>query len=377
MRRLYSKLFLLALFMLSAISVKAEVILLEEGVGAAGPAEGGTADYKFIAPRDGVFSITTTFTGAYWGTYSINGQAHSLSSSSFVKEGDTALITITCEEDNTDNTISVMLTDVEEGMSEATAISLTEGNNDIKAMKSGDIPMWYKYVIPSQKRGKLTFTGYPTLKAYAGEDLSIELGTDNPVDYINSSDEDVTVHMVITSTNSEALTATLQYLAPVEDLTYFNSLAFSITDGGSLPKGDPITITFPNRQGGDDNEKVTVSYYIFNVVGTSPTGAPINLGGETEATGTLSGVDINYNFAKGHKYQLKLQSINCGNHYAPGPEEPMISNDAIIFTVTAESGIEIITSEDTSTPLYNIAGQMVNANEKGIIIVNGRKIVRN
>lgn len=376
MKTIYSNLLLLAMLMLTAVGAKAEVITLEEGIAATGPTAGATADYQFTATRDGVLSINTTFTGAYWGAYTIHHQTYTLSSSTFVKEGDIALITITCEDDNTANSISVTLSEVEEGMNVATAISLTEGNNDIHAMKSGDIPMWYKFSIPAQKRGRLTFSGYPTLTAYVGEDIAENLGTANPVDYINSSDEEVIVYVNITSTNSQALTATLEYLMPVADLSLFNTIEYSVADGGTLPKNSPITITFPNRQGGDDSEDVVISYYIFNVAGSAATGAPVNLGGQTEAVGTLAGVDINYDFTKGRKYQLKLQSIKCGSHYAPSAEEPMIATDAVIFTVTAESGIEAISADDSTAPRYNIAGQRVDDSQKGIIISNGRKIIK-
>lgn len=369
-------LLLLAVLLFSGNTAQAAVITLEEGIGAAGPAKGATADYKYTATRDGVISITTTFSGAYWGSYTINHQVHTLASSVFVKEGDVALITVTCEDDNSANTITVTLSDVQEGMTIDTAITLAEGDNDIKAMKSGDIAQWYKYTIPAQKRGRLTFTGYPTLLAYLGYDLATELGSANPVDYINTSDEDVTVYLQITSTNSERLTARLDYLMPVADLSLFNAPAYSVADGGALPKGQPITITFPNRQGGDDNDRVYVSYYIFNVVGSSPNGAPINLGGDTEAVGTLAGVDIHYDFTKGRKYQLKLQSIHCGNHYAPCAEEPFISGDAVIFTVTSESGIETVTADDADAPVYNTAGQRIDGSQRGIIISNGRKTIK-
>lgn len=367
---------LLLLFV--AMNVKAEVVTLEEGVGAAGPGANGNADYKFTATRDGVLSFTTTFTGAYWGTFSIGGETHSLSSSVIVKEGDVALITVACEQDNTSKTITARLTSIKDGMTQETATLLSEGENIIKAMKSGDAALWYKFTAKAQKRSKLTFTGYPTMLAYVGDDLATELGQNNPVDYINNSNEDVTVYVKMSSTNSIELTATLEYLSPVEDLTYFNQPVFSVEDGGTLPQNMPITITFPNRQGGDDSEPVTVSYYIFNVVGSNPNGAPINLGGQTEAKGTLAGVDINYNLTKGRKYQLKIQSLKCGNHYAPSAEEPYMTGDAVIFTVVAaDTAIEAVSANgETSTPSFNLAGQRVNANQKGIIIENGRKIVR-
>lgn len=363
--------------MLATISsAMAETITLQEGVGAAGPAAGATADYKFTVTRDGVLHITTTFTGAYWGSYSINHDMHNLSSAVFVKEGDVALITVTCEEDNTKNTISVTLADVEEGMTIDTAISLSEGSNDIKALKSGDMPLWYKFTVPASKRGKLTFTGYPTLTAYVGEDLATNLGTANPVDYINNSESEQTIFLKITSTNDEKLTATLEYTAPIADLTLFNQPVFSIENGGKLPQGTPITISFPNRVGGADTDEASVDYYIFNVAGSAPTGAPVNLGGETHATGTLAGIDINYNFTKNRKYQLKIQNIHCGNHYAPSQEEQTIVGDAVIFTVVAgETGIEVLNENDNDNEnIYTISGQRVGTNHKGIIIKNGRKI---
>lgn len=376
---IFCRFFLLAVLLFAANTISAEVVTLEEGVGAAGPSEGATAEYKFTATRDGVFHIATTFSGAYWGSYSINHQTYNLSNSVFVKEGDVALITVTCEENNTANTIVVTISDVEEGMTFDTAILLNEGNNDIRAMKSGDVPMWYKFNIPASKRGKLTFTGYPTLNAFVGEDLATELGTANPVDYINNSESEQTVFVKISSTNSESLTATLEYLAPIADLTMFNQPVFSIAAGGSLPQGTPVTISFPNRVGGADTDPVTVGYYIFNVAGSAPTGAPVNLGGDTQATGTLAGVDINYNFSRGRKYQIKLQNLHSGNHYAPGVDEQTIVGDAVIFTVVAaDTGVEVVETEDAteSSVTYNLAGQQVDSNHRGIIITNGKKIIR-
>lgn len=257
-------------------------------------------------------------------------------------------------------------------------IALHEGDNNIAPMKSGDNPVWYKFTIPAQKRGTLTFTGYPTLQAYVGKDHAIELGIGNPVDYINNSDSEVTVYIQLSSTNSEELVATLVYSAPIADLTFFNQPVFSVAEGGSLPQGTPITITFPNRVGGADSDEVTVGYYIFNVVGSAATGAPVNLGGNTEAVGTLAGVDINYDFAKGRKYQVRIQSIHCGNHYAPSASEPQITGSEVIFTVVSgETGIEIVDVQNggVSSPIFNLAGQRVTAGYKGVTIQNGKKHV--
>lgn len=357
----------------------ADSIVLQEGVNVAGPKAGVTADYDFSATRDGLLTFVHNFTGAIISTITVNGVQEPKTSSVVVKSGDVARFTVCCEEDNSMNTITVMLEDVTEGVAPQTAFSLAEGANAIAGMKSGDTPLWYKFTVPTQKRGKLTFTGYPTLNAFVGEDLAVELGTNNPVDYINNSESEVTVFVKLSSTNSEDLTATLEYSAPIADLTLFNQPVFSIAEGGSLPQGTPVTISFPNRVGGADTDRVTVGYYIFNVVGSAATGAPVNLGGDTQATGTLAGVDINYNFSRGRKYQIKLQNLHSGNHYAPGVDEQTIVGDAVIFTVVAaDTGVEVVETDDAteSSVTYNLAGQQVNGNHRGIIITNGKKIIR-
>ena len=44
-------------------------------------------------------------------------------------------------------------------------------------------------------------------------------------------------------------------------------------------------------------------------------------------------------------------------------------------TVTAPTGIANIKAEAAQGKLYNVAGQKVSANYKGIVIVNGKKVL--
>lgn len=365
------------LFILAGFgTAKAETIVLQEGVNVAGPMAGVTVDYEFTATRDGVLTFAHTFTGAIISTLTVNGEKEPKTSSVVVKNGDVARFSVCCEEDNSMNTITVVLDNISEGVAPQTAFALAEGANAIAGMKSGDTPRWYRFAVPAKKRGKLTFTGYPTLNAYVGEELAVELGTNNPVDYINNSASETEVFVKLSSTNSEDLTATLEYSAPIADLTKFNQPVFSVAEGGRLEQGTPVTVSFPNREGGADTDVATVDYYIFSVAGSAPTGAPLNLGGETQATGTLAGIDINYNFSKGRKYQVKIQNIHSGNHYAPSADEQTIVGDAVIFTVVAgQSGIEVFDAHETTAAKYNLAGQKVGKNHKGIVITEGKKII--
>lgn len=357
------------------------VMLLEQGVPATGPGAGKTAYYRFDVPCAGILSIANTFEGSVLGTYTVNGgEAILLRNSTAVDVDDQVLITVTCQEDNTNNTITVTVSDFQEGSTPERAITLAEGDNDIAMLKNGEPAVWYKYDVPAEKRGVLTFTGYPVFMAYEGAAQETMLGTANPVDYINTSADAKTIYIRLTSTNDQPLTATLQYKEPVADLTQFGALAYSIEKNGDVENNGSITVIFPERVGGTDDETVELSYWIFSIKGGNPDGAPINLGGVTSAQGTLgAGVEVNVGdqLTVGKKYRLTVQSLRCGNHYAPGPDEMTITSDHIDFYCTDATGIvKVYNDADTDKAVYNLAGQRLNSAAKGIIIINGKKITK-
>lgn len=260
------------------------------------------------------------------------------------------------------------------GESMDNAIELVEGENSIPSQKMGDAICWYKVTAKSMRRTKVLFTGYPVLTAYLGSTEN-NLGTSNPVDYINL-DADQVVYIRMESTNEEELTATVTYGEPVPDITSFGTIAFNIEKNDDVPAGSSISITFPNRAGGADSDAVTLSYYIFSVKGGNTDGAPVNLGGNTVAEGTLSeGIQVTIdNLNIGKKYRLSLQSLSSGSHFAPGPDEQEITPAYVDFYFTEATGISAAQQScNSAAQQFNIAGQRVNGSPKGIIIVNGKK----
>lgn len=257
------------------------------------------------------------------------------------------------------------------------AILLTEGSNVIDTVMTGSPARWYKAVAKSNKRTKISFTGYPVMTAYLGADLTQSLGFSNPIDYINTGDEQE-IYICMQNTNGQTLTATVSYQDPVADLTSFGALNFSIEKNDDVEQGSAITVSFPSHEGGRDNDAVTLNYYIFNVKGGNPDGAPVNLNGNTVATGTLgSGVPVTIDGLQiGKKYRLTVQSLHSGNHYAPGMDEQIITNQYIDFYYTEATGVTPITiGADKDALRFNLAGQRAIATSKGIIIQNGKKYI--
>lgn len=273
----------------------------------------------------------------------------------------------------------------EDGESKETAIVLVEGQNDIPSLKMGDPVRWYKTTAKGMKRTKVLFTGYPVMTAYLGDDMDKSLGFNNPVDYIND-DEDQDIYICLESTNEEDLVATVSYGEPVADLTRFGSLTYSIEKNDDVPAGSSIAVTFPERIGGADSDPVTLTFYIFSVKGGSIDGAPVNLGGNTSAEGTLSeGVQVAIDGLNiGKKYRLSVQSLSSGSHFAPGPDEQALTPAYIDFYFTESSGIESIDSPKASeATYYNLAGQRIlsphmgeKGSRKSIIIRNGKKQIK-
>jgi hypothetical protein len=51
--------------------------------------------------------------------------------------------------------------------------------------------------------------------------------------------------------------------------------------------------------------------------------------------------------------------------------------DKVKFICTLNTGIQtVVTAEPQNTVVYNLKGQKVDANYKGIVIMNGRKVLR-
>lgn len=271
-----------------------------------------------------------------------------------------------------------------------TAIELVEGVNTVDTLRMGEPVRWYKATARSMQRTKIVFTGYPVMQVYLGSNLAQSLGFNNPIDYINEGDEQ-DIYICMQSTNNQALEATLSYLPPVADLSQFGTLAFSIEKNGDVEEGSGITVSFPQHVGGLDEDVVTLNYYIFSIKGGNPDGAPINLGGQTVATGTLGeGVKVDIpSLSIGKKYRLAVQSLNCGSHYAPGINEQTVGNSYVDFYYAEATGIsDILRSEgqslrsddeslrDANHILFNLAGQRVSGVAKGIVILNGKKYVK-
>lgn len=235
---------------------------------------------------------------------------------------------------------------------ETDPILLVEGENEIAQLGYDETPVWYRFSAPANRRSVLGFTGYPVLEAFVGSSQEgLSIGTANPVDYINGGETEETILVKLSSTNGQALTATLGYHEPVADLTAFGAPAFSIANAGSITVDDRITVTFPNRTGGEDGQTVSVGFYIFK----SGQPAPINLGDVMECTGTLGeGVVIDYPLGKG-TYKLQISSLHSGNHFCPSADEQFESGaDILNFKVTEAR--PAFTIEPNQMKLVNLEG---------------------
>lgn len=257
---------------------------------------------------------------------------------------------------------------------ESDPIILGEGDNEIASLGYEDVPVWYSFVAKANLRSILSFTGYPVLDAFVGSSSGSSIGSANPVDYINTGETDVSIYVKLSSTNDATLTATLSYHEPVADLTAFGAPAFSIANAGTITVDERITVTFPNRTGGEDGQTVSVGFYIFK----SGQPAPINLGGIMECTGTLGeGVVIDYALSKG-TYKLQISSLHSGNHFCPSAEEQFSDGaDILNFKVANATALEDLETSpaEVLSPAYNLYGQPIRS-QSGLQIRGGKVVLR-
>ena len=56
---------------------------------------------------------------------------------------------------------------------------------------------------------------------------------------------------------------------------------------------------------------------------------------------------------------------------------PEVAQNGKILTVNGQStGITVVKAAQAEAPLYNLAGQRVDANYKGVVIKNGQKMIQ-
>lgn len=83
-----------------------------------------------------------------------------------------------------------------------------------------------------------------------------------------------------------------------------------------------------------------------------------------------------YSFCKGRRKPKRQQNLDqfCSieNVFWYSPE--IIPTQAVVPTSTGISNITVTTADNA--PAYNLAGQKVNGSYKGIVIKNGKKMVK-
>ena len=353
-----------------------EPYVLTEELACPGPAAGETAYYTFVAPRPCVVTFHHNFVGDIIGNVTVGEKTSSLSLPLIMQAGDVAIVSVRCREDNQDAHLGLMLQELKEGMIMSTALPLAEGVNEIEKRQVGDVSMWYKVVVPAHQRVTVTFNNYLVMRAYV-ETVQEKLGTDQPVDYINTTDTQQTVYIEVQSTNNFTLQATVAYSTPIPDLSHIGELSCSVEQDGVLPVGESIRITLPNRLGGRDEDELTVSYYIFgqNEQGEFA-GAPLNLGGTTEVSGTLgSGVVITFDFEPGKKYRLQFSGLRSGNYSVPCESESMVAPAYVDFYVDDPTGI-VSLSGGKRVVTFDLSGRRVSAVRKGLYVQHGKVILK-
>lgn len=268
--------------------------------------------YQYTAEKDGVLELSTAALGYVMGD--INGESLG---TKVVKAGDVLVIRMGAQYDLSSQAWTLNVRDLAEGETQATAIELAEGNNDVKSIQNGGLPMWYAVKVPAQKQVTVAFVdGYPGGYIVNGEtETRIEYinGAYKAV-YLNESDAEQTIYLRIESLYQECK-AEVSYKDASEILPAITALgnpAFSIENGAELAEApESITVTFPEIKGAVAEDDVFAAIYVFELdEDGNQTGSPINLAGY-EYVGTVAGgitID-NVEFEAGKSYKINVSTV--------------------------------------------------------------------
>lgn len=388
---------------------QSDPIIITAGQPVQGPHEGGDdftnldyTYYRYVATEDGVayLDINMQAFASIMGKVVVNGEEIPLRRKFIVQKNDVVTIYIATEYDCTGKTFTLMREDFSAGNTRDMAIALVKGNNDVKRMNDGDLPVWYYVDVESNKKVTISNTSsyYPSFNIYAGEDVITYPDEDGnyKAEYNNYSSSTERVYLCMTANMSEArlrvaFADATPYVEPIHSL---GALQYSIEEGSDNASLS-ITITFPNINGASSSDDVTV---LATIVETDAEGeqiegtTPLNLGKSTYKGTVGNGVVIdNVTFADGKRYMLTVSNVNIreegtNDHgdpaYAysvPSMKEDVLENAVLHFAVNVDTAIKTVGSDawNAAMPAYDIMGRPAAKAQKGqIVIMNGKKMAK-
>ena len=75
-------------------------------------------------------------------------------------------------------------------------------------------------------------------------------------------------------------------------------------------------------------------------------------------------------------YEIAMSGIVIGTNDSPSQKLNTETEGTIKVTVTEATGINALNADDSSESAFNLAGQKVGKNYKGIIVKNGKKVMK-
>lgn len=146
------------------------------------------------------------------------------------------------------------------------------------------------------------------------------------------------------------------------------SVALNEVDGGQVPANTPVVL----YKAGADGTAINV-----------PVIASADPVGDNDLVVKDDGADVEnmYVLANGQKgvgfYPWKGSKLNAGKVYLQGKSSYGNARDFLAFggTATGITKVDVNANIDNDAPMYNLAGQHVTKSYKGVVIVNGKKML--
>lgn len=389
---------------------QSDPFIITAGEPVQGPHEGGDdftnldyTYYRYVADEAGVayLNINLQAFGSIMGRIVLNGEEIPLRRKFIVQKDDVVNIYMSTQYDCTAKTFTLVREAFSAGNTRDLAIELKKGNNDVKRMNDGDLPVWYFVDVAAHTKLTVSNTSayYPSLEIYAGDKVIQYPDEDGnyKAEYNNNSSETERVYICMTANISDARLR-IAFAEAVHELTPIQSLGalqYSVVEGSDNVSIGSITVTFPNRVGGETYDDVTL---LATIVETDAEGEqieesmPLNFGNSTYK-GTLgNGVVIdNVTYTDGKYYKMTVASVSIRENgvndhgdpaytYAvPSMKEGVLENAVLHFSLNVGTGIKTVNADawNAAMPAFDIMGRPAAKAQKGqIVIMNGKKMAK-
>lgn len=389
---------------------KSDPIIIVAGEPVQGPHEGGNdftnldyTYYRYVADDDGVayLNINLQTFGSIMGRIVVNNEEIPLRRKFVVKKDDVVNIYMSTQYNCTDKTFTLVREAFSAGNTRDLAIQLSTGNNNVKMIKDGDLPVWYFVDVAAHTKLTVSNTSayFPSLDIYAGNKVIKYPDEDGnyKAEYNNNSSKAERVYICMTANISDARLkiAFSDAAAELEPIKLLGALAYSIGEGSNNQNVSSITVTFPNHIGGESYDDVTLQ---ATIVETDEEGEqiegtmPLNYNKSTYKGTLSSGVVIdNVTFADAKRYKLTVSSVSIREdginehgapaytYVVPSMKEGVLENAVLNFSINVSSDIHTAFADrwNAAMPAYDITGRPATKAQKGqIIIKNGKKIAK-